>query len=120
MGNAQIGFRPQERERQEATFTDYKTVIIEGAGLCVESDAPEEFVAAIRGQRRSKERDASHLAITVETHPHRSSEEPEIHSGNETAVLYDDTLVGLAVDLVQDAQAPRVAGSRFTRCARTG
>ncbi|WP_414944563.1 alpha/beta fold hydrolase [Amycolatopsis sp. cmx-11-32] len=48
-GDKDIAFRRQERERLEATFTDHKTVIVEGAGTYVESDAPEEFVAAIRG-----------------------------------------------------------------------
>lgn len=47
-GNAQVGFRPRERERLEATFPDHETVIIEDAGLYVESDAPDEFVTAIR------------------------------------------------------------------------
>lgn len=47
-GDADIAFRPQERERLEATFADHRTVIVEGAGTYVESDAPEEFVAAIR------------------------------------------------------------------------
>ncbi|MFI6866310.1 alpha/beta fold hydrolase [Nocardia sp. NPDC050406] len=47
-GDADIAFRPQERERLEATFPDHETVIVEGAGTYVESDAPEEFVAAIR------------------------------------------------------------------------
>ncbi|WP_405489234.1 alpha/beta fold hydrolase [Nocardia sp. NBC_00511] len=47
-GDADIAFRPQERERLEATFPDHKTVIVEGAGIYVESDAPEEFVAAFR------------------------------------------------------------------------
>ncbi|UUV31475.1 alpha/beta fold hydrolase [Amycolatopsis roodepoortensis] len=47
-GDADIAFRPQERERLEATFPDHRTVIVEGAGTYVESDAPEEFVAAIR------------------------------------------------------------------------
>lgn len=47
-GDADIAFRPQERDRLEATFPDHKTVIVEGAGTYVESDAPEEFVAAIR------------------------------------------------------------------------
>lgn len=47
-GNAQIGFRPRERERLEATFPDHETVIVEDAGIYVESDAPEEFIAAIR------------------------------------------------------------------------
>ncbi|WP_241256527.1 hypothetical protein [Rhodococcus sp. KRD162] len=46
-GGADIASRPQERERLEATFPDHKTVIVEGAGTYVESDAPEEFVAAI-------------------------------------------------------------------------
>ncbi|WP_339380958.1 alpha/beta fold hydrolase [Nocardia jejuensis] len=47
-GDADIAFRPQERERLEATFTDHTTVIVEGAGTYVESDAPEEFITAIR------------------------------------------------------------------------
>ena len=47
-GDADIAFRPQERERLEATFPDHETVIVEGAGLYTESDAPDEFVAAIR------------------------------------------------------------------------
>lgn len=47
-GNAQIGFRPRERERLEASFPDHKTVALDGVGLYVESDAPDEFVAAIR------------------------------------------------------------------------
>lgn len=48
-GDADIAFRARERERLEATFPDHETVIVEGAGTYVESDAPEEFVAAIRG-----------------------------------------------------------------------
>jgi haloalkane dehalogenase len=47
-GDADIAFRPQERARLEATFPDHTTVIVEGAGLYVESDAPEEFAGAIR------------------------------------------------------------------------
>lgn len=47
-GDADIAFRPQERERLESTFPHHKTVIIEGAGTYPESDAPEEFVAALR------------------------------------------------------------------------
>ncbi|MVU80369.1 alpha/beta fold hydrolase [Nocardia sp. ET3-3] len=47
-GDADIAFRPQERQRLEATFTNHTTVIVEGAGTYVESDAPEEFVTAIR------------------------------------------------------------------------
>ena len=48
-GDADIAFRAQERKRIEATFPDHETAIVEGAGTYVESDAPEEFVAAIRG-----------------------------------------------------------------------
>ncbi|MFF2084168.1 alpha/beta fold hydrolase [Nocardia sp. NPDC058176] len=47
-GDADIAFRPEERERLEATFPDHTTVVVEGAGTYVESDAPEEFVAALR------------------------------------------------------------------------
>jgi haloalkane dehalogenase len=64
-GDADIAFRSQERERLEATFTNHSTVVVEGAGTYVESDAPDEFVAAIRGwaamqhgdARRTGERD---------------------------------------------------------------
>jgi haloalkane dehalogenase len=47
-GGADRVFRPRERERLEATFPDHTTVIVEGAGLYVESDAPEEFAASVR------------------------------------------------------------------------
>ncbi|MGX9675213.1 alpha/beta fold hydrolase [Mycobacterium sp. HM-7] len=47
-GDADIAFRTQERERLEATFPDHTTVIVEGAGTYVESDAPDEFASAIR------------------------------------------------------------------------
>ena len=47
-GGADTVFRPRERERLEATFPDHQTVIVEDAGLYVESDAPEEFAGAIR------------------------------------------------------------------------
>lgn len=47
-GGADRVFRPQERERLEDSFPDHTTVIVEGAGLYVESDAPEEFAAAVR------------------------------------------------------------------------
>ncbi|MGK2869156.1 MAG: alpha/beta fold hydrolase [Mycobacterium sp.] len=47
-GDADIAFRRQERERLEATFPRHETVIVEGAGTYVESDAPAEFIAAIR------------------------------------------------------------------------
>lgn len=50
-GDADIAFRPQERKRLEVAFPQHQTVIVEGAGTYVESDAPEEFVAAIRTWR---------------------------------------------------------------------
>lgn len=46
-GGADKVFRPRERERLEAAFPDHRTVIVEDAGLYVESDAPEEFSEAI-------------------------------------------------------------------------
>ncbi|MFD2474931.1 alpha/beta fold hydrolase [Amycolatopsis silviterrae] len=47
-GNAQVGFRPRERERLEAAFPNHQTVAFDGVGLYVQSDVPEEFVAAVR------------------------------------------------------------------------
>jgi haloalkane dehalogenase len=47
-GDADVAFRPQERERLEAIFTNHSTTIVDGAGTYVESDAPEEFIAAFR------------------------------------------------------------------------
>jgi haloalkane dehalogenase len=47
-GDADIAIRPRERERLESTFDNHRTVIVEGGGLYVESDAPDEFVAAFR------------------------------------------------------------------------
>lgn len=47
-GDADIAFRAKERERLEATFINHKTVIMEGAGIYVGSDAPDEFSEAIR------------------------------------------------------------------------
>lgn len=58
-GDADIAFRSQERERLEAVFPKHKTVIVEGAGTYVESDAPEEFVAAIRNWAPTQRGDAS-------------------------------------------------------------
>lgn len=60
-GDADIAFRTQERERLEVVFPDHKTVIVEGAGTYVESDAPEEFVAAIRDWAASQRGDASRV-----------------------------------------------------------
>jgi haloalkane dehalogenase len=70
-GDGDIGMRPQERERLEATFVNRETVIVEGAGAYVESDAPEEFVAAIRGwaaRQRSTEPTRLHDPIAREQH----------------------------------------------------
>jgi haloalkane dehalogenase len=50
-GDADFAFRAKERQRWEQIFADHHTVIIEGAGHFVQSDAPEEFAAAIRGWR---------------------------------------------------------------------
>jgi haloalkane dehalogenase len=50
-GDADIAFRARERQRWEQVFTDHHTVIVEGAGHFVQSDAPEEFAAAIRDWR---------------------------------------------------------------------
>ncbi|MGV9802932.1 alpha/beta fold hydrolase [Mycobacterium sp. NPDC003449] len=47
-GDADIAFRPKERERLQANFPGHETVIVAGAGTYVESDAPGEFVTAIR------------------------------------------------------------------------
>lgn len=47
-GGADWVFRTKERERLEMCFPRHRTVNIEGAGLYVESDAPDEFAAAIR------------------------------------------------------------------------
>ncbi|NKE60571.1 alpha/beta fold hydrolase [Lentzea sp. PSKA42] len=60
-GDADIAFRPHERERLEATFIDHKTVIVEGASTYVESDAPEEFVAAIRDWAATQRTDESRV-----------------------------------------------------------
>jgi haloalkane dehalogenase len=63
-GDAQIGFRPQERERLEAAFPEHKTVIVEGAGDFVVSEAPEEVVAAIRDWAATQRGQASRAGET--------------------------------------------------------
>lgn len=50
-GDADFAFRAKERQRWEHIFADHHTVIVEGAGHFVQSDAPEEFAAAIRDWR---------------------------------------------------------------------
>jgi haloalkane dehalogenase len=47
-GDADIAFGNKERRRWEQIFTDHHTVIVEGAGHFVQSDAPDQFAAAIR------------------------------------------------------------------------
>jgi haloalkane dehalogenase len=50
-GDADLAFRAKERQRWEQVFADHHTVIVDGAGHFVQSDAPEEFAAAIRDWR---------------------------------------------------------------------
>ncbi|WP_041450764.1 alpha/beta fold hydrolase [Hoyosella subflava] len=47
-GDADIAFRATERQRWEQIFADHDTVIIEGAGHFVQSDAPDKVAASIR------------------------------------------------------------------------
>lgn len=47
-GDSDIAFGNKELRRWEQMFTDHDTVIIEGAGHFVQSDAPERFATAIR------------------------------------------------------------------------
>ncbi|MGH3734065.1 MAG: alpha/beta fold hydrolase [Micromonosporaceae bacterium] len=47
-GDADVAFRSKERQRWEDIFTDHHTVIVEGGGHFVQSDAPDRFAAAIR------------------------------------------------------------------------
>jgi haloalkane dehalogenase len=50
-GDADFAFRAKERQRWEQIFADHHTVIVEGAGHFVQSDAPDRFAAAIRDWR---------------------------------------------------------------------
>jgi haloalkane dehalogenase len=47
-GNTDIAFGDNELRRWEQTFVNHRTVILEGAGHFVQSDAPERFATAIR------------------------------------------------------------------------
>ena len=47
-GNADIAFGDGELRRWQHTFINHHTEIIDGAGHFVQSDAPDQFVAAIR------------------------------------------------------------------------
>lgn len=53
-GDADLAFRSKERQRWERTFADHHTVMVEGAGHFVQSDAPDRFAAAIRDWRTSR------------------------------------------------------------------
>ncbi|MGO4649817.1 alpha/beta fold hydrolase [Nocardia sp. 2YAB30] len=50
-GNADVVFGDNERRRWEQLFPDHHTVIVDGAGHFVQSDAPDQFAAAIRDWR---------------------------------------------------------------------
>jgi haloalkane dehalogenase len=50
-GDADVAFGARERRRWEQVLADNHTVIVDGAGHFVQSDAPEEFAAAIRDWR---------------------------------------------------------------------
>jgi haloalkane dehalogenase len=58
-GDADIAFRSKERQRWEQLFPDHHTVIVDGAGHFVQSDAPDKFAAAIRERRTSHVRGRS-------------------------------------------------------------
>lgn len=47
-GDADFAFGDDELRRWQQILTDHRTVIVEGAGHFVPSDAPEQFAAAIR------------------------------------------------------------------------
>lgn len=63
-GDADFAFRAKERRRWEQVFADHHTVIVKGAGHFVQSDAPEQFAAAIRewwsqpGKREARRRES--------------------------------------------------------------
>jgi haloalkane dehalogenase len=50
-GGADFAFRAKERQRWEQIFDDHHTVVVEGAGHFVQSDAPDRFAAALRDWR---------------------------------------------------------------------
>ncbi|WP_319451034.1 MULTISPECIES: alpha/beta fold hydrolase [unclassified Mycobacterium] len=64
-GDADIAFRAQERQRLEVAFPEHETVIVDGAGTYVESDAPEEFVIAIRDWATTQRSDGSRQGETI-------------------------------------------------------
>lgn len=58
-GDADIAFGTKERRRWEQTFTNHHTVIIEGAGHFVQTDASAQFAAAIRHWATNRPRAAT-------------------------------------------------------------
>ncbi|MUL62953.1 alpha/beta hydrolase [Mycobacterium sp. CBMA 234] len=51
-GDADFAFGNNELRRWQQTFPEHQTVIVNGAGHYVPSDAPDQFAAAIRNWRR--------------------------------------------------------------------
>jgi haloalkane dehalogenase len=47
-GDADVAFRARDRHRLEEAFPDHETVVIEGAGHFVQSDAADRFAEAVR------------------------------------------------------------------------
>ncbi|MBK8012158.1 MAG: alpha/beta fold hydrolase [Deltaproteobacteria bacterium] len=47
-GDRDIAFRDKERARFEATFSNHRTVVLDGAGHYIQEAAPDEIAAAIR------------------------------------------------------------------------
>ena len=41
-----LAFRDKERQRFEAVFQTHRTVVLEGAGHCIQEDTPEEIAAS--------------------------------------------------------------------------
>ncbi len=54
-GDGDFAFGDKELRRWQQTFTDHETVVVDGAGHFVPSDAPEQFAAAIRRWHGSAE-----------------------------------------------------------------
>lgn len=53
-GDADIAFGKTELRRWESTFSEYESVVVEGAGHFVQSDAPHRFAEAIRRWRSQR------------------------------------------------------------------
>lgn len=68
-GNADFAFRAKERHRLEEIFPDHETVVVEGAGHFVQSDAPDQFAEAIREWRSDRHHRARPASPTRGEHP---------------------------------------------------